>query len=44
MSFRLQHPDLATSLENYAPLLRELSRAAEAAEMEARAEAIRAGR
>ncbi len=38
----LDHPDVATSLENYAALLRETGRADEAAEMEARATAIRA--
>ncbi len=37
-----EHPDVATSLENYAALLRETGRADEAAEMEARAKAIRA--
>ncbi len=36
------HPDVATSLENYAALLRETGRVDEAAEMEARAKAIRA--
>ena len=36
------HPHLATSLENYAGLLHETGRSAEATEMEARAEAIRA--
>ncbi len=35
-------PDVATSLENYANLLRETGRGAEAAKMEARAKAIRA--
>ena len=38
------HPDVAESLENYAALLREVGREAEAAEMTARAEAIRAKR
>lgn len=38
------HPDVATSLENYGVLLREVGRDAEAVEMEARAEAIRAKR
>ncbi len=37
-----EHPDLATSLENYAALLRETARADEAERMEARAKAIRA--
>ncbi len=37
-----EHPDVAKSLENYAALLRETGRADEAAEMEARAKAIRA--
>jgi len=37
-----EHPELATSLENYAVLLRETGRREEAAEMEARAKAIRA--
>ncbi len=37
-----EHPDVAQSLENYAALLRETGRADEAAEMEARAKAIRA--
>ena len=37
-----EHPSVATSLENYAALLRETGRADEAAEMEARAKAIRA--
>ena len=37
-----EHPDLATSLENYAALLRQTGRADEAARMEARAKAIRA--
>ncbi len=37
-----EHPYVATSLENYAALLRETDRADEAAEMEARAKAIRA--
>ncbi len=37
-----EHPNVATSLENYAALLREIGRADEAAEMEARAKAIRA--
>ncbi len=36
------HPDVAQSLENYAALLRETGRSAEAKEMEARAKAIRA--
>ena len=37
-----EHPDVATSLENYASLLRETGRAGDAAEMETRAQAIRA--
>ncbi len=37
-----EHPDVAQSLDNYAALLRETGRADEAAEMEARAKAIRA--
>ncbi len=37
-----EHPDVATSLENYAALLRETARANEAEKLEARAEAIRA--
>jgi len=36
------HPNVATSLENYADLLRKMKRDAEAAKMEARAKAIRA--
>ena len=36
------HPDVAKSLENYAALLHETDRSAEAAKMEARAKAIRA--
>ncbi len=36
------HPDVATSLENYAALLRETGRGEEAKEMEVRAKAIRA--
>ncbi len=36
------HPDVATSLENYASLLWETGRGARAASMEARATAIRA--
>ena len=36
--------NLAQGLENYAALLQKLGRSAEAAAMEARAEAIRAGR
>ena len=38
------HPDMALRLENYAALLREVGRDAEAAEMEARAAAIRVKR
>ena len=37
-----EHPELATSLENYAALLRETARAEEAEMLEARAKAIRA--
>ncbi len=37
-----ERPELATSLENYAVLLRETGRREKAAEMEARAKAIRA--
>ncbi len=37
-----EHPKLATSLENYAALLRKLDRTAEAESMEVRAKAIRA--
>jgi len=37
-----EHPNVAQSLENYAVLLRTMGRSAEAAEMEARAKAIRA--
>ena len=37
-----EHPDVATSLENYAALLRKTARAHEAEEFEARAKAIRA--
>jgi len=37
-----EHPDVATSLENYAPLLRQIGRADEAERMEARAKAIQA--
>ncbi len=36
-----EHPHVAQSLENYAALLRETGRGAEAAKREARAEAIR---
>ncbi len=39
-----EHPDVATSLENYADLLRKTGRGTEATEMEARAKAIRAKR
>ncbi len=35
------HPNVAQSLENYAALLREINRKTEAAELEARAKAIR---
>ncbi len=37
-----EHPHVATSLENYAGLLRETGREDRAEEMEARAKAIRA--
>ena len=37
-----EHPDVATSLENYAALLRETARVDEAERLEARAKAIRA--
>ncbi len=37
-----EHPHVATTLENYAALLRETARADEAERMEARAKAIRA--
>ena len=37
-----EHPYVAQSLENYAVLLRETGRGAEAAKMEARAKTIRA--
>ena len=36
-----EHPNVATSLENYAALLRETGRTAEADKLEARAKAIR---
>ncbi len=36
-----EHPDVATSLENYAGLLREVGRVVEADELAARAEQIR---
>lgn len=35
------HPDVATELENYAYLLREMNRETEAAPLEARAKSIR---
>ncbi len=37
-----EHPDVATSSENYAALLRKTRRGAKAAKMERRAKAIRA--
>ncbi len=37
-----EHPDVATSLENYADLLGKTGRSDEAAKLEARAKAIRA--
>ncbi len=36
-----EHPNVATSLENYAALLRKMNREADAVQMEARAKAIR---
>ncbi len=39
-----EHRHVATSLENYAALLRKTGRSAEASRMEARAKAIRAKR
>ena len=39
-----EHPNVGTSLENYAALLRETGRTAEEDKMEARAKAIRAKR
>ncbi len=39
-----EHPNVATNLENYAALLRETGRSAEADKLEARAKAIRAKR
>ncbi len=39
-----EHPNVATVLENYAALLRQMNRNSEAAEMEARVKAIRAKR
>ena len=36
------HPDVATTLENYAALLRKTGRTTEATKMEARAKAVRA--
>ncbi len=39
-----KHPDVATSLENYAALLRATERTVEADKMEARAKAIRVKR
>ena len=39
-----EHPNVAQGLENYAALLRETGRTAEADKMEARAKAIRAKR
>ena len=37
------HPNVATALENYASLLREMDRIPEAIPLETRAQAIRAG-
>ncbi len=37
-----EHPDVATSLENYAALLRQTARADQAERMEARAKVMRA--
>ena len=42
MALGPEHPSVATSLENYAVLLRETGRGAAAAKMKARAKAIRA--
>jgi hypothetical protein len=42
MALGPEHPDVATTLENYAALLRQTARADEAERMEARAKAIRA--
>jgi tetratricopeptide (TPR) repeat protein len=39
-----KHPSVATNLENYAAMLRETGRTAEADKMEARAKAIRVKR
>ncbi len=39
-----EHPDVATSLENYSALLRETGRGSEAVKLETRARAIRAER
>ncbi len=39
-----EHPNVATSLENYAALLRQTGRSTEATKMEASAKAIRAKR
>ncbi len=41
-SLDAEHPDVAKVLDSYTVLLRETGRADEAAEMEARAKAIRA--
>ena len=38
----LDHPNVATTVENHADLLRKMGRDAEAGKMEARAQAIRA--
>ena len=41
-AFGAQHPNVATSLENYAALLRETGREAEVEKMQTRAKTIRA--
>ena len=42
MALGPEHPNVATTLGNYAALLRKMNRGAEAEKMEARAQAIRA--
>ncbi len=42
MALGPEHPDVATTLENYAALLRQIARADETERMEAPAKAIRA--
>jgi len=44
MALGLEHADVTTCLENYAALLKKMGREAEAAPLEARAQAIRAKR